>query len=480
MKNCPFCNSPMEDGAKFCTNCGQKVEATVNLAESAAVMTYGNEPTAPTPAPIPTPAPAPTPTPMSAPTGPAGSTPGMTYGNQQTGTYTQQRAGQPVGDAAYIGQQAGQNGFNGQQTGGPNAYGGQQGMQGGFHPAMGGVQHPGMAQPAKKNLVPLFIIGGVALIAVIAVIVLFVTGVFGGKKGDKNDPNLGDYKAVALEMMGMVLDPKEFSEDEMVITLNAGGKAVILTGSDKSSGTWTLDGDKFTLKGGGLDETGTLKDGVMKLPDLGGMGADWTFSKDGKPVSGLNTTSLGDDGLLGAIGGNTGEITESSEPDPSANTAVTGGNFSSPTTEITWPSDWYGWCKITDMTGDLKDEYGSEMFIDIFALFDTYEGRPYFEAYETPDYASEGDSPIITFYVNENPLVLEPDGTDGAYLLDMELTDNELFDIQTSMYGGKINFTVDYEYGNSTATFEFFIREYEAPWDESQDTLPPGYDIYCK
>ena len=321
MKTCPFCNAPMEDNAKFCTNCGQKIV-------SPAAPTIYETPMAPT---------------ISE--SPAASTPlqqgtGMTYAQQPTNPqdgFVPEGAGngyaqQPTNQQGSFVPQGGSNGY-GQLSAQQGASGyGQPGMsgsamqhgpipQGGMpnggitHGIPQGMPQPDMAQnPKKKPVLPFIIIGVVALIAVITVVVLFLTGILGGGNNSADDKNLGEWKAVSLVKDGQTLDPKDYLDGEMVIVLNKGGKASVVSGSDKASATWTLNGDKFTIKGGGLDETGTLKDGILKLTNMGGSGADWIFTKDGKPVSGQSGNQTGND----ATDKNSGGWTHDDGPDSNA------------------------------------------------------------------------------------------------------------------------------------------------------------------
>lgn len=445
MKNCPFCNAPMEDHAKFCTNCGQKVDAAMA---------------------------------------------------QQQGYQQGRQAAAPQGG---LNQKQAPNGYGGQQVGlnqqqAPNGYGGQpvnrQGMQAAA--PQGGIK------PAKKNnMLPFIIIGAVAMVAVLAIVIFVVTRfVFGGKNKAP-----GVYQTVAIEMMGFTINPNELGEGGMTITLEEDGGAILDSDGEILNGTWTLEGDQIDIKADFLDVSGTLKDGVLIIQDMFGDDSDWTFTKDGKPLKNVTYTALDDKAFLDAFMGGDGGmiddefIDESTEEFPPVSASETdddvsdlwssapsfSGPFVSPTKEIKWPSEWYGWARLTDFEGQLAEAYGDEDIADVFARFSKPDGvGPLFEIYDNPKYDADGTGPMLFLCVMENPNVLEPNDDMGGILLGEDLTDDDLFDIQTSMYDGKINFTVRYEGKYGACNMEFFLREKGAPWNENMDMLPPGYDTYCK
>lgn len=80
-----------------------------------------------------------------------------------------------------------------------------------------------------------------------------------------DDPNLGVYKATTMEYLGVTIDIAEFFEQGFTIELKPNGKCVLTVDSDSSSGKWSLDGSSFTVQGGGLDCTGTLENGCIRL-----------------------------------------------------------------------------------------------------------------------------------------------------------------------------------------------------------------------
>ena len=89
------------------------------------------------------------------------------------------------------------------------------------------------------------------------------------------DPNAGVYKAESVQMLGMEMSADEaFDGEEFAIELLNGGKAKFSYQGESYSMKWTLEGDQFTAKGGGVELTGTLSNGVMRIKNMMDMGLD--------------------------------------------------------------------------------------------------------------------------------------------------------------------------------------------------------------
>ena len=101
----------------------------------------------------------------------------------------------------------------------------------------------------------------------------------GGGSKASTDPNAGLYTAATVEMMGIEIDASTAFESGFTIELKDGGKCALVVDGKKANGKWTLSGTDFTLKGGGIECSGTLEDGVMTLVDV--MSMDITLTKEG-------------------------------------------------------------------------------------------------------------------------------------------------------------------------------------------------------
>jgi len=135
---------------------------------------------------------------------------------------------------------------------------------------------------SKKHFI---MIGGAAL-ALILVLILCFAG------GGKDDPNVGMYKAVSCQVMGFDMEC-----DGEYIELKKGGKASISLAGDTFNGKWELDGEDITIKQAGDEFTGTLSNGVLVM-DFGGL--VYTYEREGGAPA-ASTSNAG--GIAGAVQG---------------------------------------------------------------------------------------------------------------------------------------------------------------------------------
>ena len=111
--------------------------------------------------------------------------------------------------------------------------------------------------------------------AVLLIFVMILTLAACGKKdgkeagGAKIDPAMaevaGSYEGVRLKMVG----DDALIDEEFSVELKADGTGTSTRDGDTYKMTWTLDGEKFTMKetfaGMSIDYTGTLVDGVLDI-----------------------------------------------------------------------------------------------------------------------------------------------------------------------------------------------------------------------
>ena len=97
---------------------------------------------------------------------------------------------------------------------------------------------------------------------------------------DEGDPVLGVYTAERAEAMGIEVSIADIWEKGVSIELLDGGKCNFNFNGAVSKAKWTLDGENFTLDDG-TSFHGTLRDGVLTLENIAGMGATLYFTKDG-------------------------------------------------------------------------------------------------------------------------------------------------------------------------------------------------------
>ena len=141
--------------------------------------------------------------------------------------------------------------------------------------AGGGASKP----PKKKGGALVFII--LAVLVVIGAVVYLVAGRSGGGSVASDDPVLGLYTAQKAETAGISISIKTMWKNGFTIELKDKGKAAINVDGKNGSAKWTLDGTAFTVKGSGVDCSGTLADGVLTLENVMDTGVTLYFTKDG-------------------------------------------------------------------------------------------------------------------------------------------------------------------------------------------------------
>ena len=410
---------------------------------------------------------------------------------------------------------------------------------------------------------------------------------------DANDPNLGKWKAIVAEQNGQAVDVKESFGGDLIFDLKQNGKVAITMGDQDATAKWTLDGEKFTVKGAGLNSTGTLKNGVLKVDNFLDSGINATFEKVGGYQSAVAGTSTGGGttALPGASSGSsteqTGNVSEAAyyildveatagmkemveaageesanmgyellpdgtciyymatvkmageikdgafvpkyqrdgfstdgkvtvdgdtltmeengftmyfkkvdeKPafmneamdldalmesdgtagdDEMADGASMEKGFVSPTTQINYPSKWYGYVKLFNFKGLDRDE----MIEDAWGYFGVdSSGNAYLEIYESPDESLQAESCIFSIGVEEAKYGILPIiGHEDSWLLDMYLLPEEEDQFYADLNNGALTFTGEYIGERWSCTVTFYLREQGAPWDEDNEMLPPYYD----
>lgn len=97
----------------------------------------------------------------------------------------------------------------------------------------------------------------------------------GGDKEEAFDPNLGIYEAYTASLSGFEMRVTDLYAGGFTIELKEKGKCVITVDSDTANGKWSLQGSIINVSGGGIELTGTLKEGEMVFEKL--MGTDVTM-----------------------------------------------------------------------------------------------------------------------------------------------------------------------------------------------------------
>ena len=117
---------------------------------------------------------------------------------------------------------------------------------------------------------------------IVLLVTLCLMTVFVGCGGSaSDDPNLGTYIGTTAKANGIEISIASFFGEGFNIELRANGKCKITVDTESAVGKWTLDGEAFTVKGGGIECEGTLSDGVIILENVLDAGVDLTLVKEG-------------------------------------------------------------------------------------------------------------------------------------------------------------------------------------------------------
>ena len=135
----------------------------------------------------------------------------------------------------------------------------------------------------------LFIV--LAALVVLGAVLFLVLGRGGTAAPAADDAVLGLYVAQKAEMNGINIKISDMWDDGFTIELKNKGKAEIVVDGEKGSAKWTLDGSAFTVKGSGVDCSGTLSDGVMTLENVMDTGVKLVFTKDGAELPSSSASS---------------------------------------------------------------------------------------------------------------------------------------------------------------------------------------------
>ncbi|MGI5900029.1 MAG: zinc-ribbon domain-containing protein [Christensenellales bacterium] len=299
------------------------------------------------------------------------------------------------------------------------------------------VQAAKQKKPIDKRL---FIFGGAAL-AVVLIVVLLVSLIGGNDSvaASVNDPNVGVWNAVTAKAWGIELDIEDVYQKGFSIELLDKGKCELNVDGKKGSAKWTLKDDEITIKGGGFDLSGELKDGKMVIDDVMGTGIVVSFEKEGGYV---------------AAGGSS----------PAQTSAL----------QKQWNGTWYG-------VVDFIEGSGRYSFIpdssDVYMVVDVDEsGSGVFAVYfgsGLPAFASGSCT------VSSHGL----DAERGAVLDGDMYTYNWMFRVSPD-YENKYVIRDDYtDFYGDYFEYTIFLKPWGANWDkeiQENQLLPPGYDDYSQ
>lgn len=407
MTSCESCGKELISGAKFCEHCGAPVSLQEKILAGTADMNAGGA------------------------------------------SLREQPMEQPAQQGSYT--------FSGTQPTGQGSYTGpaqQQPQQGGYAPPVqqGYAPQAAYAQsPVQKQKKPinkkLFVFGGGAL-ALVLIIVLIVS-LLGGK-GDtaSNDPNVGVWNVVYAEMWGFETDISDVFEKGFSIELLDKGRCKLNIDGTKGDGKWTFEDGAITIKGSGLDVSGTLKNGMLVLEDVMGIGLNLKLQKEG---------------------------TDSNNDLP-YDYPIEDHNTVKGDAQAKWNGSWYGYLWITEAYGEWE---GVEALFDAYMVIDVDQnGAGTMAIFLEDDEIQTVDTYIFAdedhFEVTEGEfwdMSLDPD----LWWLALSPVDEGRLVVISDTY-------IDPElWGGDGFDYMFCFRPFGELWEQEErinDLLPPGYDNY--
>ncbi len=142
-------------------------------------------------------------------------------------------------------------------------------------PPMQGQYNSGVITKQKNNKPIIFI--GIAVVAVIVLAIVITVNLFSG--GDSDDPNIGIWTAEEITMMGMTMSPTEIYPDGITLELEKGNNCTLTLDGEDFNADYEIDGTTFTIEQYGDEFPGTIEGNVITITNLLDMGLDIKFVK---------------------------------------------------------------------------------------------------------------------------------------------------------------------------------------------------------
>ncbi len=235
MRTCTNCGAELQEDAKFCWQCGQKVETDQDAAEIAQLEAAFKMPAPPV---------------ITVPEGVEEETEELVPPEEEPEAEPNEES-EAVTAAEQESQQS-----SGAQPPVPPVYNSQTDGRDPYR------RKPTETTPGNKNVVFLAIGSTIALIVIL---IVAIVALLGEPKGNKPADNKGKYYGTSCVIAGV-----ETGAEEEWIDLQKKDRVTLFINGETYQGTWDLDGEELTILQGGDEFRGTLKDGILEL-NINGM-----------------------------------------------------------------------------------------------------------------------------------------------------------------------------------------------------------------
>lgn len=269
-----------------------------------------------------------------------------------------------------------------------------------------------------------------------------------GKEDDSNNPNLGLYTAFTGSMSGIEIEIADVYAGGFTIELKAKGKATLNIDGTTGNGKWTLDGDKFSVSGGGVECSGTLKDGVMTLTNVMGSGLDITLVNEAFLKSLSEDYDADETDFEAEIEKDLEDILED---------ALAEDEFDS-SYAAKWEGTWFGWFWFDECTGKFIDSADSLSACYLVLEFDdektgTFEISNSWYTFGSGDFEIDGDLLKVT----------------SGLVFDSDIhTDNWIF-VPVPGYEPEITMADEIvDDDGDKLTYSMFLKPWGYNWDEME------------
>ncbi len=245
------------------------------------------------------------------------------------------------------------------------------------------------------------------------------------------------YIAYSVSMMGINLEPREVSDEEILLALDEKGKAEFTLEGTSYNCKWETEGENFTLSQGKDEFSGTMIDDLITIENILDSGMDITFLKEGAepPVD-----------------------TESSAELSNAFVAPGyGAEATVPVEKLSVPSEWYGMINISDYQGPYADNMDGEH--EAWGTLSHDDTGCYFQIYVDDIYSDS--SVILSYYADVYEYTFYPIVHASSWIFDINITEDDEMLYTPTLTNGILSASYDYVDDDESFTFTYALAMIE-------------------